>query len=405
VLFLAGACSYSQSVDESAVQPATPPVGRRLRSLDGLRGIAALVVVIHHTMLTTPSLSRVYFRDGPVAQRWSLVWWVSWTPIHLFWAGGEAVIVFFLLSGFVLVLPNFGLHAPGWNAYYGKRLVRIYVPVVVAVTVAVMLIRLIHRTPGPSTSTWLGLHSAKISVSQTFRDLALVLDSPGGAFTALWSLRWEMCFSLLLPAFVFCCVVARQRPAIVAGLCAGSIGVSAKIDPALAYMPIFMVGCLLADGYAHEAEWWQKLARCTRRRSGIWSLASLLLLAARWLPVSHLQDGSAVTEGALRLSVVLGAAGLLVVALAGRTARNFLEIRPLQWLGSRSFSLYLVHEPIVVTIAFAFGPRLALGWFLPMMVIVCLAAADAFYRAVEAPAIALARRCHAAVKSSPVQVA
>jgi hypothetical protein len=77
----------------------------RLPSLDGLRGVAALIVVVHHTLLTVPSLSVAYFLDGPAAVRGSKAWWLSWTPLHLIWAGGEAVIVFFVLSGFVLALP------------------------------------------------------------------------------------------------------------------------------------------------------------------------------------------------------------------------------------------------------------------------------------------------------------
>jgi peptidoglycan/LPS O-acetylase OafA/YrhL len=69
----------------------------------------------------------------------------------------------------------------------------------------------------------------------------------------------------------------------------------------------------------------------------------------------------------------------------------------LQRLGSRSFSLYLVHEPIVVSVAQAFDPQhQALGFVVVALAAVALAT-EVFYRLVERPSIALARRVHARI--------
>lgn len=63
----------------------------RFDQIDSIRGLAALSVVISHLSLVIPN---VY-----IVQK------LKNTPLHIFWAGHEAVILFFILSGFVLALP------------------------------------------------------------------------------------------------------------------------------------------------------------------------------------------------------------------------------------------------------------------------------------------------------------
>ena len=64
------------------------PAGGRVAGLDGLRGIAALVVVIHHALLTQPQLAGVYLGHYPNAGG---NWVLTETPAHLLWGGHEAV--------------------------------------------------------------------------------------------------------------------------------------------------------------------------------------------------------------------------------------------------------------------------------------------------------------------------
>ena len=53
----------------------------------------------------------------------------------------------------------------------------------------------------------------------------------------------------------------------------------------------------------------------------------------------------------------MGATGLVATAMVPGPFGRWLETRPMQAVGRRSFSLYLVHEPIVVATAFALGGR------------------------------------------------
>jgi hypothetical protein len=66
----------------AGTRPASTGSGR-LTSLDGLRGLAAFIVVVHHCVLALPSLADQL--DGP--DRSSPAWWMTYTPAHLLWAG------------------------------------------------------------------------------------------------------------------------------------------------------------------------------------------------------------------------------------------------------------------------------------------------------------------------------
>ena len=74
----------------------------RIHSLDSLRGIAALIVLFHHCLLMTPLFYAAHYNE-PYDNGWVSLF--TNTILHTFWAGSEAVLLFFILSGFVLAIP------------------------------------------------------------------------------------------------------------------------------------------------------------------------------------------------------------------------------------------------------------------------------------------------------------
>jgi len=77
---------------------------QRYHSLDSLRGLACLQVVIGHCLVALPALAWLVYpaTDKPVHD---LKFYLAYSPVHFFWSATPAVIVFFVLSGFVLLLP------------------------------------------------------------------------------------------------------------------------------------------------------------------------------------------------------------------------------------------------------------------------------------------------------------
>src|SRR6476660_9352443 len=130
----------------------------RVTQLDGLRGLAALVVVACHALSTLPDIGRVVAGDRTAGLSSSEAWAV-FSPLHILWNGTPAVHVFFVLSGFVLILP-FTKSLPGrsWAPYYAKRLLRLYLPAWAALALAVVLMVLIPRTPSPLQSPWADMY-------------------------------------------------------------------------------------------------------------------------------------------------------------------------------------------------------------------------------------------------------
>ena len=71
----------------------------------------------------------------------------------------------------------------------------------------------------------------------------------------------------------------------------------------------------------------------------------------------------------------------------------------LQWLGRVSFSLYLVHVPVALALAYALHGTLPAAAIAALTVVLALPAAAVFYVAVERPSLLLSRR--AAVSTRP----
>ena len=355
----------------TGVTPTRPaPSSSRLHSLDGLRGIAALVVVLHHSMLVAPALA------NGTAAGWA--WWVVHGPPHLLWVGTEAVYVFFILSGFVLTLPFLrSNNQPSFRKYYVSRVLRLYLPVLAAVGFALALFALVgRRGQHPGSSWWMLAHDIPVSIETLSRD-ALLLFGTDFLNSPLWSLRWEVIFSLLLPIYLF----AGRRLTGLAGIIAGAlllacIPLGAFLDfQALIFLPIFGLGVLMAGNLAAIQSW------SSQRSEMQWRMLKLLGLALvgwNWWPGIGLINWSAAPP-------TLGAAVLVLVALGWPAAENTARRPVLYWLGSRSFSLYLTHEPVVVSCAIVLATTdAALNTVVacPLSLII----AELFYRTVERPA-------------------
>src|ERR1700730_7544565 len=139
----------------------------RLPELDALRGLAALTVVFHHLecllrpshesagMLRNAFLNLLHGHGfHAFAQAIGPIRLLDLTPIYLVVAGHEPVVLFFVLSGFVLALPFYRGRALSYRAFVAKRIFRIYIPYVVAILFAIFLNATLSRGGIPTLNEW-----------------------------------------------------------------------------------------------------------------------------------------------------------------------------------------------------------------------------------------------------------
>jgi peptidoglycan/LPS O-acetylase OafA/YrhL len=365
---------------------------RHIRSLDGLRGIAAAVVLLHHSLLLFPSLADAYEKPWNV-RTGTTAWWLTLTPLHVSWAGIEAVRVFFILSGFVLVLPFLEGRRRPWGRWYPQRLTRLYLPTWGAILFAWVMFFVVPRTTRPGASSWLNSHDISVTGWVVLGPLILVFGKVGSLLTPLWSLQWEVIFSLAFPLYLWFAVKVRRWAVVqvIALTVLAAAGQAANLD-GLRYLPLFGVGILFAT---NRRDLSQLFGRIPQRAAIYVAIGALVLIPAqRYVYTLNLDNAGGMVEKAAQAAAyslsIFGCVAAVCLASWTPAIREALSIRPIHWIGTRSFSLYLSHEVVVVTV----GNLLPSTWHLPaatIAIVVALLIAEVFFRIIEAPSHKIAR--------------
>jgi peptidoglycan/LPS O-acetylase OafA/YrhL len=308
------------------------PRPKRLAGLDGLRGLAALYVVIYHVFLRA-------FHGFPLDH---VPFWAGF-----FAYGRFAVVVFIVLSGFSLALSpaRHGWRLDGVRQFARRRAWRILPAYWAALAFSLAVAWLIVPQP------YNGVPDAKSAIVN-----GLLVQNIVGAHspnTAFWSMAVEAQLYLLFPLLL---VLVRRRGAIVmlasVTLIVVAVGIVgphvARLDTFVIHSPpdlaaLFAVGILTAG----------ILGPGRARRSWPWSWLALgalipVLATIWWQGSVWTQDHLFWVDLALGPSI----ACLLAWLATGRPAPllRLLDTRPIRKLGLCSYSLYLTHAPIVVVV-------------------------------------------------------
>ena len=304
---------------------------QRLAGLDGVRGLAALYVVINHVFLRA-------FPGYPVDHA---PFWAGW-----FIYGRFAVVVFIVLSGFSLALSpaRRGWRLDGISRFAQRRAWRILPAYWAALAFSLAVAWLIVPQPGH------GMPDARsVLVNGLLMQNVVGAHSPNAAF---WSMAVEAQLYLAFPLLLLivrrfgAIVMLAAATFIVAGV--GIVGPHIGLDTFVIQSPpdlaaLFAVGVLAAG-----------IVVASRARTS-WPWHWLALAAA--LPVlgTIAWQGSVWTlDHLFWVDLALGpAVACLLAGLAtGRPASvlRLLDTRPIRSLGSSSYSLYLTHAPIVVVV-------------------------------------------------------
>jgi peptidoglycan/LPS O-acetylase OafA/YrhL len=288
----------------------------RLYHLDALRGIAASSVLLHHALGIYPS-----------CESWVLM------------MGRPAVTFFFLLSGYVLGKSvdktNFSPLSE-YICYCVRRISRLYPALFIALIVAAILARF-YVIPNPSAdlSGWFSKSIAKATTIHglhdylgSFRLYYLRLDPP------LWTIQVEFVCSLYLPFLIW----SVRRNQAMKWITLGLLGYIRFNHPAWFGLASYLFEFYL--GYIA----WTLSPQITEISSKI-SRNLILLIVFGTLAWMWRYDGSGVG-----LVSVSGMAAFLSLCGPCRweALKSLLNTAPLQFLGRASYSLYLVHLPILM---------------------------------------------------------
>ncbi|MBX9577757.1 MAG: acyltransferase [Chthoniobacterales bacterium] len=315
------------------------PPSIKNKNADGLRGIACLAVALHHFIgaFLPTLLHNNYPTSFPEAAHPSLFVSIFSSPVMtLFYNGNFPVMIFFVLSGYVLAAPYY--HPNNDTTRLHRRLSGRYLRLNIPIAASVLISFLVYQCHGyfnipaatvSGSNLWLNnFFQSGLSYVTALRDMAwasLILGE--GVFNPVyWSLKAEFIGSIclllfyiikpkgyralfLLLAFILIYALDKQTLLFLCAILLGSL-LNVISIPKKLYLPLFIIGLFFGafqDGnpfyntFPHLLRW--------HRQSFYSSIGALLITA----PIVH---------------------GFGI---------KFFQSRPLQFLGTISFPLYLLH--------------------------------------------------------------
>lgn len=386
-----------------------PSWGRRLVGIEGLRGIAALSVLVHHVTL------RLADDDKIGSTLWRVGGWLT-----------HGLTLFFVLSGFLLFRPFAasiieGRPLPSIRGYARNRFLRIYPTYLVIFLLVGLVFGAAYTEGAPHGGAAIGYLTDPLKLVAN----VLLLQSyiPETMVTGIgpsWSLGAEVAFYVALPLLALWCVrLARGRlRAMHAVLAAPAVLIATGWLMTL-YMQRRTAGMTGDEAFDNTwgHTWSAVLARSLLGQADLFGygmLAAVVVVALRrrglarvpaLVPALVLTGAAVLTWAALvgpldsyARRFIGMAAAMLVVAVVlpsptGGASRlsEALEARPLRYLGLVSYSIYLWHVPVMFWLdrhGLAYGDDTAgLMANLALVTAVSVALASATFWLVERPAL------------------
>ena len=305
-----------------------------IHAIDGLRGLACMMVVMHHC------------HNSAGAYHW------PFGLSRLYAYGALGVEIFFVLSAFCLAYPIYlKFEQPtDWTKYAAHRARRILPPYYSAILALLSINLIVQRfyiAPldqiNPSPPSW-----------KKWADVLLLIGVWVNA--SFWTLcveaRWYFVLPLLigiqrrkgLSAVVIITCLANGLCYLI--FCKGGHWANAVLfltSQLPFYLPLFAVGMAAAWFYARKDRT-PAFYKFIQTYTGLGLIAALLLVVAIMPSNPHLLERF---DYRRLLPGGLTAFFLLVLATSNPRAQRILSWKPLRKVGLFSYSLYLIHLPLI----------------------------------------------------------
>ena len=387
---------------------------KHLSHLDGIRGLSAIYVVIYHAILQYyPSVRDLWSYPLSTLQK------ILFFPLK---HGHYAVDVFIVLSGFSLmlsVIKNNHIIKGGYKAFFIRRIKRIIPPYYFTVLLSLLLI---HFAIGKKTNTqW------DVSIPVNYEDIVLhiflihdfFLSSFAHINHALWSIAVEFRIYFLFPTII---LLWKWKGAFIAFL--GSIFCSIIIFGGLIYCKqfnvninvehsgvnpyiiLFTTGMLSAEFSFSESIVSKKVREAYKAfpSTTLLIFCSIILICFVYtkllLQSSNSANSTIACNGILDILIGLTFSGILfmfsIVTHVDKQTLFFVKAlswRPLVFVGTFSFSLYLIHPLLLQLVSqYLIGPVIvskATQSYTLILIgpVISIGAAYIFYLAFERPFI------------------
>ena len=339
--------------------------------LDMARGVAALAVLVGHVR----GLFFVNYHDLP---HHSLLVSAFYAVTAL---GHQAVVVFFVLSGFFIVssiADSFEQHRWSWTAYLVNRITRLSLVLIPALTLCLILDRIGMAMTATAPLYWqpvTNLFTQSVASLETFRNfvgnlfyLQGILVDPFGSNGPLWSLSYEFWYYIIFP-FALCAFVKRYRPStrivylLLAIVTTWFVGFQIAL-----YFLLWLLGGAIA--LSRTVKW------SPVRFSGAIIAAAFPFILVLGLSVAHPLASAFQTDAIVALAFAFWT---YAAVEASDKAMPAVYAKPARLFAGFSYTLYLTHFPVVFLLhSRILGARVWNPTFIHLVYALLIAAAATF---------------------------
>lgn len=370
---------------------------KRFEELEGLRGIAAIVVAIYHFLLAFYLFS--FLGPGSAIPNMRYENNLYGNPIMAFLSGTFAVAIFFVLSGFVLSIGFFQTKDINIiRKLAAKRYIRLMFPALASTLLCFIVILLglskLHEVASITHSSWLAdtwLFSPNLfdAIKSGVYDIFVQGHSPFN--NVLWTMTTEFAGSFLVFGFLALFGSVKRR----------TIGyIFLGIVTFNTWFFAFVAGMAIADLYANGY-----IAAEKRRLIILLPILTIIFFLGGYPSTSvtgTIYQYITFTSFDVKLvwqTVYLSfaAIGLVLIVLYSRQLSNFLKIPKISILGKYTFSLYLVHLIVLYTFGMAlflllrhkigFGYNLSAMLAIILSIPIVIGATILFEKFIDSPSI------------------